>query len=129
MQFLLLPCVSQDLVRLGLVCALCLAIHDVILHPNYRHGPITPCKIVAIEQFLEAYMAAEPDSPERLRLERLHGKRQIQKLVAEHEEAKANRAWLEKNTMACPGCRTNVEKTMGCNHVWISISLFVKSRF
>ncbi|KAG9019618.1 translation termination inhibitor protein itt1 [Tulasnella sp. 427] len=81
------------------------------------HGPITPCKIVAIEQFLEAYISAEPDSPERLRLERQYGKRQIQKLVVEHNEAKANKAWLEQNTMACPGCRTNVEKTMGCNHM------------
>ncbi|KAG9050317.1 translation termination inhibitor protein itt1 [Tulasnella sp. UAMH 9824] len=89
------------------------------------HGPITPCKIVAVEQFVKAYMAAEPNSPERLRLERQHGKRQILKLLAEHEEAKANKAWLEQNTMACPGCRINVEKTMGCNHVWAYFPLLL----
>ncbi|KIO27817.1 hypothetical protein M407DRAFT_72672 [Tulasnella calospora MUT 4182] len=81
------------------------------------HGPITPCKIVAVDQFLKAYILAEPNSAERLRLERQYGKRQILKLVAAHEEAKANNAWLKQNTMACPGCRINVEKTMGCNHM------------
>ncbi|KAG8930562.1 translation termination inhibitor protein itt1, partial [Tulasnella sp. 417] len=80
------------------------------------HGPITPCKTVAVEQFLNAYRAAKPDSAERLHLERQYGKRQILKFLSKHKEAKANKAWLEQNTMACPGCRINVEKTMGCNH-------------
>jgi len=50
-------------------------------------------------------------------LQRRYGKGNLEKLVRQFEEERANREWLEKSTMACPGCGVHTEKSMGCNHV------------
>lgn len=42
------------------------------------------------------------------------------KLVATYEEEQANKVWLESSTMACPGCQIHVEKSLGCNHVYLT---------
>ena len=50
-------------------------------------------------------------------LQRRYGTGNLEKLVRKFEEDRANREWLDKSTMACPGCGVRTEKSMGCNHV------------
>jgi E3 ubiquitin-protein ligase RNF14 len=56
-------------------------------------------------------------SEERVVLERRFGKGNLGRLVRRFEEERANREWLGKSTMACPGCGVHTEKSGGCNHV------------
>jgi len=62
-------------------------------------------------------MKLEEGSKERTVLQHRFGKRNLEKLVRQFEEDRANREWLDKSTMACPGCGVPTEKSMGCNHV------------
>lgn len=50
-------------------------------------------------------------------LQRRYGKANLEKMVRRSKEDRANREWLDKSTMACPGCGVHTEKSMGCNHV------------
>lgn len=50
-------------------------------------------------------------------MELKYGKRNLDRLIAKYQEDQANKAWLEKSTMACPSCHIHVEKSVGCNHV------------
>lgn len=76
----------------------------------------------AMELFVVEYMALPEDSPGREKIERRYGKTNVRKLVAKYEEERANKAWFESSTMACPSCRIKVEKSAGCNHVrWFDL--------
>ncbi|KIY52890.1 hypothetical protein FISHEDRAFT_34477 [Fistulina hepatica ATCC 64428] len=81
------------------------------------HGPKSACPISVSEKIVLKYIKAEVGSHERAFIERMYGKSTIARLVAAHEEEKANKKWLEMSTMACPGCNVNVEKSLGCNHM------------
>lgn len=63
------------------------------------------------------YVRLEKGCEERTMLERRFGKGNLEKLVRKIEEERANREWLDKSTMACPGCGVHTEKSAGCNHV------------
>jgi E3 ubiquitin-protein ligase RNF14 len=62
-------------------------------------------------------MEFEEGSEGRTLLQRRFGKGNLEKLVRQFEEDRANREWLDKSTMACPGCGVHTEKSAGCNHV------------
>ena len=62
-------------------------------------------------------MKLKEGSEERETLQCRFGKRNLEKLVRQFEEDRANREWLDKSTMACPGCGLHTEKSVGCNHV------------
>ncbi|KDQ63877.1 hypothetical protein JAAARDRAFT_54068 [Jaapia argillacea MUCL 33604] len=38
-------------------------------------------------------------------------------VLAQFDEEKANREWMEKCTTRCPNCEVGVEKSAGCNHM------------
>lgn len=69
------------------------------------------------DEFLIKYMEVAEGSEERTSLQRRFGKGNLEKLVRQFEEDRANREWLDKSTMACPGCGVHTEKSAGCNHV------------
>lgn len=85
------------------------------------HGPITHCPISVSEKIVREYLELPEGSASRTALERKYGKGTITKLVATWENELANQKWIQDSTMACPGCRVNVEKSLGCNHVssWV----------
>jgi E3 ubiquitin-protein ligase RNF14 len=89
---------------------------DVMLTPC-RHGPLSNCPISATESLVSEYMNLDENSVERVRIERQYGKAVILRLLAKYEEEKSNTEWFKSSTMPCPGCRVNVEKSIGCNHV------------
>ncbi|KAG9029063.1 translation termination inhibitor protein itt1 [Tulasnella sp. JGI-2019a] len=74
------------------------------------HGPLIACSSVN-DELIQSYLSAEPKSEERLRIEKQYGKKLIDRLVIEYEEARQNKEWMEANTMHCPGCTTKVEKS------------------
>jgi E3 ubiquitin-protein ligase RNF14 len=63
------------------------------------------------------YMGLEEGSEGRAVLQRRFGKGNLERLVRQYEEDRANREWLDKSTVACPGCGVHTEKSAGCNHV------------
>ncbi|KAI0296600.1 hypothetical protein BC826DRAFT_908281 [Russula brevipes] len=81
------------------------------------HGPLSDCPIEIEEKLVIEYTETTDDSPIRKTMHRRYGKRNLERLVAKRKEARANREWLEKSTMACPKCQVHVEKSMGCNHM------------
>ncbi|KAI0271530.1 hypothetical protein BC834DRAFT_447423 [Gloeopeniophorella convolvens] len=81
------------------------------------HGPLSDCPIPVAEKVILQYMETKEGSPARKEMEQRYGRRNLTKLVAKYEEDRANREWLEKSTMACPGCHVPVEKSVGCNHM------------
>ncbi|EPQ60930.1 hypothetical protein GLOTRDRAFT_53527 [Gloeophyllum trabeum ATCC 11539] len=81
------------------------------------HGPHTSCPIPFTASFILTYLAHGPGSPERLAIESRYGRANVTRLVAQYEEDKANREWLEKETTTCPNCEIKVQKSMGCNHM------------
>jgi len=87
-----------------------------LTHSN-RHGPLSDCPIQIAERLVIEYVETSEDSPLRKSMECRYGKRNLERLVAKHEEDRANREWFEKSTKACPSCHVHVEKSMGCNHV------------
>lgn len=82
-----------------------------------RHGPHTNCPLTFSEEFVLKYMRLGEGTGERTMLQRRYGKANLEKLARQVEEDRANREWLDKSTMACPGCGVHTEKSMGCNHV------------
>lgn len=63
------------------------------------------------------YTKLKEGSEARAALQRRFGKGNLEKLVRQREEDRANRKWLDKSTMICPGCGVHTEKSVGCNHV------------
>lgn len=84
------------------------------------HGPLSDCPIQIAEKLVIEYMETTERSHVREAMERRHGKKNLERLVAKYEEDRANREWLKKSTMACPSCHVHVEKSMGCNHMTCS---------
>ena len=84
---------------------------------NDRHGPHLPCPLPSTSNFLKAYLALSPDSPDRKIYHRRYGKKNLDRLQAEYEENEANRKWFEGHTRECCGCGTRVQKSQGCNHM------------
>lgn len=82
-----------------------------------RHGPHTDCPLSFSEEFIIKYTGLGEGAQERMMLQRRFGKGNLEKLVRRFEEDRANREWLDKSTMACPGCGVHTEKSAGCNHV------------
>jgi len=81
------------------------------------HGPHTSCPLTFSEGFVHEYMKLEEGSEKRTVLQRRFGKGNLEKLVQRSKEDRANREWLDRSTMACPGCGVRTEKSMGCNHM------------
>jgi len=81
----------------------------------HRHGPISPCPVAHTELVIQEYLKA--DLAGRNLLELRYGRHHIHRLVAEYEREQASKQWIRSSTTSCPGCQSNVEKGMGCNHV------------
>jgi hypothetical protein len=90
---------------------------QMLLLTRRRHGPLSDCPISATDSLVAEYVNLEEDSPKRVLIERRYGKVNVLRLVAKYEEDKSNAEWFKSSTMACPGCRVNVQKSAGCNHV------------
>ncbi len=88
-----------------------------LFRPSRRHGPLDKCPIAQYEDLALEYLGAEEGSGKRVELERRFGKVNLRRMVATYQEEKANMEYLKSSTTMCPGCRCNVEKNMGCNHV------------
>ncbi|XP_003745898.1 E3 ubiquitin-protein ligase RNF14 [Galendromus occidentalis] len=75
-----------------------------------NHG-INPCILnseaekATIEQYLKG------DSTTRATLEKKYSKKYLKALIANDESEK----WISKNSKKCPNCRTDIEKSEGCN--------------
>jgi len=96
------------------IVVLCITLLSLIL---LRHGPLSDCPISATESVVSEYVNLEEGSPKRVLIEQRYGKATILRLVAKYEEDRSNAEWFTSSTMPCPGCRVNVEKSAGCNHV------------
>lgn len=81
------------------------------------HGPHLPCPLPASAEFVRKYAELPQGSPEKQALEIRYGISNLAKLVAKYREDQLNRAWLERETMICPGCQVRVQKNTGCNHM------------
>jgi len=92
-----------------------------VFRPSHRHGPLDKCPIAQYEDLALDYLGAEAGSEKRAILERRFGKVNLRRMVATYQEEKANMEYLKSSTTMCPGCRCNVEKNMGCNHVRFSV--------
>lgn len=79
------------------------------------HGSHTPCALPQSGAIVSAWLEGEEKVREGL--ERRYGRGNVRRLVERWEEERGNREWLEGATKACPGCRVNVEKSMGCSHM------------
>ncbi|KAJ7225754.1 hypothetical protein GGX14DRAFT_640733 [Mycena pura] len=84
------------------------------------HGAIQQCPIPQAESVVLEYLAMEPESNERERMELRYGRRILRKLVAQYQEEQLNKEWLETSTKTCPGCSLHIEKSLGCNHMTCS---------
>lgn len=63
------------------------------------------------------YMESPEGSARQREMEIRYGRNNMQRLVKQYKEGRANKEWLKNSTKECPGCRVYVEKSMGCNHV------------
>ncbi|KAI0085624.1 RWD-domain-containing protein [Irpex rosettiformis] len=81
------------------------------------HGTINECTMSSTETFVMEYVQLPEGSAGRELLERRYGRKNLRRLVAEYEENQANKKYMDESTMACPGCRVKVEKSVGCNHM------------
>uniref|UniRef100_A0A0K3CAK7 RBR-type E3 ubiquitin transferase n=1 Tax=Rhodotorula toruloides TaxID=5286 RepID=A0A0K3CAK7_RHOTO len=79
------------------------------------HGARNACALPQSSAIVSAYLSGTDD--ERRTLELRYGTANVKRLVAAYEEEKALQEWLAKNSTPCPGCRTPIEKSHGCNHM------------
>lgn len=79
------------------------------------HGPISPCPISHTEQLIQEYL--KEDTEGRNTLELRYGRRLVHSLVARYEQEQSTKQWIHSSTTSCPGCKSSVEKSMGCNHM------------
>ena len=54
---------------------------------------------------------------EQASLELQYGSANLKRLIAIWEEDRVNREYLEANSMRCPGCLVQIEKSVGCSHM------------
>lgn len=73
------------------------------------------------------YLGLKEGSEAKITLQRRFGKNNLERLARQYEEERANREWLDKSTMACPGCGVHTEKSAGCNHVCHFFRLLLRS--
>ncbi|KAJ3293704.1 E3 ubiquitin-protein ligase rnf14 [Rhizoclosmatium sp. JEL0117] len=79
------------------------------------HGYASYCQIRHLETIAKEYISASEQ--ERKTLEIKYGKKTLEKVVREIEEAKLNASWLKENAQACPNCTCLVERSEGCCHM------------
>ncbi|KAK4705114.1 hypothetical protein P7C70_g1086, partial [Phenoliferia sp. Uapishka_3] len=85
----------------------------LILHEG--HGTQTPCAIPQSTAIVSRYLSGSPS--DKADLELRYGAANIRRLVDIWEEERVNREYMEKNSMTCPGCRVQIEKSVGCSHM------------
>jgi hypothetical protein len=89
---------------------------------HVRHGKHIYCKISNSQSIVAKCLAA--DEQTKTFLERKYGRKTLQCLTLEYEDEKATEKWKSENTVACPQCLVNVEKSYGCNvSTFLSIKL------
>ncbi|KIJ51150.1 hypothetical protein M422DRAFT_776474 [Sphaerobolus stellatus SS14] len=81
------------------------------------HGPHTPCPVPSTMKFVEEYLGYPEGSEGRAEFERRYGRNNVMRVIKVYEENRRNDEWMERETMACPGCRVRVQKNHGCNHM------------
>lgn len=79
------------------------------------HG-FTPCKLKNSMELVDEFLSHPEGSLERERLYNKFGKKNLDRLVKETVEEKANLQYLDKSTTQCPHCQIRIEKSAGCNH-------------
>lgn len=72
------------------------------------HG-INPCETQNTAKLAEKYMQATPQ--EKIALEKRYSKKYLAVVVTEAQ----TKEWLQQNTKRCPQCRTDIQKSEGCN--------------
>lgn len=79
------------------------------------HGTQTSCAIPQSTALASKYLSGS--AAEQAELELRYGAANIKRLVAAWEEDRVNREYLEANSMQCPGCLVQIEKSVGCSHM------------
>ncbi|KAI9007711.1 hypothetical protein DFJ74DRAFT_688788 [Hyaloraphidium curvatum] len=82
------------------------------------HGT-SHCAVKNLQKTVEEFMRAR-DSGDRKKVEALefrYGAKVLARLVADYESEKESLQWKRENTMPCPTCGTDIERTEGCNHM------------
>jgi E3 ubiquitin-protein ligase RNF14 len=82
-----------------------------------RHGPVSHCSVEHSEKLVQEYLALPVDSPGRTEMERRYGRKKVQSLVVKFEQERLDMEWIRASTTSCPGCKVNIHKSKGCNHV------------
>lgn len=89
------------------------------------HGPSEPCRRQMLSSALaEEYMALKDDESQKLQLlnmQRLYGRKNLDRLVHDYENEKLTSLWRAEHAQPCPVCLNYIEKSMGCNHIICSI--------
>lgn len=65
------------------------------------HGPHTTCSFIPAAEFAEKYLQFPEGSPQRLSIERRHGRANVLKVVAKFQEEQLNQKWMESETTMC----------------------------
>lgn len=82
------------------------------------HGVTTGCSIKDAELAVREYLDADEEEREVIR--RRLGPRNtdaLMALVRDHELHQLLQEWAKANATACPGCKSIIEKSEGCNHM------------
>ncbi|CAJ0748225.1 24462_t:CDS:2 [Entrophospora sp. SA101] len=77
----------------------------------YWHGPSVPCTMYAVEKITNDYIQAKGQL--KINLEIRYGKKNLEELVRELKTLK----WVKINAQHCPGCKTIIQRSMGCEHM------------
>ncbi|CCG84517.1 protein of unknown function [Taphrina deformans PYCC 5710] len=89
------------------------------------HGPLEACRRVVYADGLGArYKALLGDSTkadEKRLMEKLHGRKNLEKLLKDIADEELAEEWRLEHAKACPACGTYIEKAYGCNHLQCGI--------
>ena len=83
---------------------------------KYTFHGVSPCQmfknLAERKEIILKY--TEGDQSEKLHLEKMYGKKNLQKAVDDHMSSE----WLDTNSKNCPHCKAFIEKIDGCNKMW-----------
>lgn len=79
------------------------------------HGNQTGCSMERMKEIVDEYKNADPEQKRRMELQ--YGKKTLDKVIKQMEEAVLNAEWLQNNSQRCPSCSAPVSRSEGCAHM------------